>query len=86
VNVIVVEVRRGKDGKSYPIGGDLPVADRARAIRLVHALVHRDKLSIRAAQAIMLGQHGLRRSLGQLHKDLTGYACPVCEPEQFTGG
>jgi hypothetical protein len=88
VNVIVVEVKAGRDGKCYPVGGDLPVADRARAIKMVHNLVHRDRLSIRAAQRIMLESYGLRRSLGILHRDLTSYACPVCEPEHpaFTGG
>ena len=84
VNAIVIEVRRGRDGKLYPPGGDLPEQERWRAIRLVHNLVHRDHLSIRAAQRVMLGQYAIRRSLGMLHRDLTGYACPVCDPGAFT--
>jgi hypothetical protein len=86
VNAIVIEVERRRDGGYYPLGGSLPLAERGRAIRLAHALVCRDKLPYRQAQAAMLAQHGIRRSLGQVYKDVRGYACPVCEPEAFTGG
>jgi hypothetical protein len=84
MNVVVVE--RKRDGRLYPPGWQLPPAERARAIRLAHALVCRDRLPYRQAQAAMLARHGIRRSLGQVYKDVRGYACPVCEPEQFTGG
>jgi hypothetical protein len=83
VNVIVVEIQRGRDGKCYPVGGDLPVADRARAIKMAHNLICRGHLSYRAAQRIMIESYGLRRSIGQLHKDIHGYACRICEPEAF---
>jgi hypothetical protein len=78
MNAIIVELERRADGRLYPVGGQLPVAVRARAIRLVHTLVHRDGLSIRAAQRVMLDQHGLRRSLGILARDLAAFECPEC--------
>jgi hypothetical protein len=81
VNVIVVEVAVGRDGKRYPVGGDLPPADRNRARWLIHNLHCRDKLPIREAQRVMLEQHGLRRSLGILHRDLAAYECPACAGE-----
>jgi hypothetical protein len=79
-------VERRRDGKIYPLGGSLPPADRGRAIRLVHALCHRDHLSIREAQRVMADQYAIRRSIGILHRDLAAYACPVCEPGAFTHG
>jgi hypothetical protein len=81
VNVIVVEVTVGRDGKRYPVGGDLPADQRNRARKLAHNLVHRDRLSIRAAQRVMLEQYALRRSLGIIHRDLINYVCPVCDPD-----
>jgi hypothetical protein len=78
VNVIVVEVAAGRDGKRYPVGGNLPPAARNQARWLIHHLHCRDGLSIRAAQAAMLSQHGIRRSLGILHRDLAAYECPSC--------
>jgi hypothetical protein len=86
VNVIVVEVARGKDSKLYPVGGNLPVAARSQAIRLAHRLVCQDHLSYRQARQAMLDSYGIRRSLGQVYKDVRGYACPVCEPEAFRPG
>jgi hypothetical protein len=76
MSAIVVELRR--DGKFYPLGGVLEPAERNRARWLAHRLVCRDHLSIRQAQAAMLAQHGLRRSLGILHRDLVNYQCPDC--------
>jgi hypothetical protein len=84
MTVVIVQVERRKDGKSYPVGGSLQVADRARAIRLAHQLAHRDHLSIRAVQRALLADHTIRRSLGQIHHDLASYACEACEPEAFT--
>jgi hypothetical protein len=81
VNVIVVEVKAGRDGKLYPAGGDLPAAARNQARWLIHNLHCRDKLPIRAAQTIMLEQHGLRRSLGILARDLRDYECPSCRDQ-----
>ena len=78
VNVIVVEVKVGRDGKRYPVGGDLSPTDRNRARWLIHNLHCRDRLSIREAQRTMLDQYGLRRSVGILHRDLINYQCPAC--------
>jgi hypothetical protein len=78
VNVIVVEVKAGRDGKLYPAGGDLPAAARNQARWLIHNLHCRDGLPIRQAQRVMLAEHGLRRSLGILHRDLANYECPAC--------
>jgi hypothetical protein len=68
----------GRDGKRYPPGGDLPPDQRNRARWLIHGLHCRDRLSILKAQRVMLEQHGIRRSLGILHRDLVGYQCPDC--------
>lgn len=76
--VRVIEVVVGCDGKRYPPGGDLPPDQRNRARWLIHHLHCRDGLSIRAAQRVMVEQHGIRRSLGILHKDLINYQCPAC--------
>jgi hypothetical protein len=78
VNVVIIERARGKDSKLYPVGGNLPLAARAKAIRLAHNLVCRDRLPYRQAQRVMLEGYGLRRSLGQIFKDVRGYECPVC--------
>ncbi len=81
VNTVVLEVRRGRDGKLYPPRPVVPDRNHWRTINLVHRLVHADKLSIRAAQRVMLAEHGVRRSVGQLHHDLAAYVCPRCEDE-----
>lgn len=78
----IIEVMVGRDGKRYPVGGDLPPDQRRRARWMIHNLHCRDGLSIRAAQQVMLEQHGLRRSIGILARDLRDYQCPACaEPE-----
>ena len=66
VNAVVVEVARRADGKLYP-PRPLTHAERNWARWLVHNLVHRDGLSIREAQRVMLGQYGVRRSLGMVN-------------------
>ncbi|MGH3218970.1 MAG: hypothetical protein ACRDPY_09730 [Streptosporangiaceae bacterium] len=73
----MTEVRRGRDGKSYP-AAPLTRQERGRAIRLAHNLVHRDGLSLRAAQEMMLAEHGIRRSIGAIAADLAGFECPSC--------
>jgi hypothetical protein len=78
VNVTVVEVRRGKDGKHYPMRMPIPLADRQRARALAHGLVHRDGCSIRQAQKVMHEQYGLRRSVGIIAYDLREFTCPRC--------
>jgi hypothetical protein len=78
VNAIVVETVRRRDGKRYPVAGVLPPAERNRARWLAHNLVHRDRLSIRQAQRVMLEQYAVRRSLGIIARDLQRFECPVC--------
>jgi len=75
VAVVPVEVR--KDGKAYPLGGYLRGRDRWRAVNLAHQLHCRDGLSYRQTQA-GLEDHGIRRSLGQIHSDLRRYVCAEC--------
>jgi hypothetical protein len=79
VSVVVVERRR--DGKLHPPGGTLPDKDRWRAVNLAHRLVHRDHLSIRAAQRVLLEEHGIRRSFGSVQHDLKAFTCRECEDE-----
>jgi hypothetical protein len=76
VNVIVIEVHRGRDSKLYP-AVRLTAAERNRARWLAHRLVHTDGLSVRQAQAAMLDR-GLRRSVGILCRDLQRFECPDC--------
>ena len=81
MNTLVIEVRVRSDGKRYPVTWKLPDKERGRAIRLAHELVHGRGMSIRAAQAAMLADHAVRRSVGQMHHDLAAYVCPRCEDE-----
>lgn len=75
-HVSAAETRRGRDGKSYP-ASPLTREQRNRARRTAHALVCRDGLSIRAAQARM-AEAGVRRSIGIIARDLADYECPAC--------
>lgn len=75
---MVVEVVRGKDGKRYPFGLPRPEAERQRICALIHDLHCRQGLSIHKAQTVMLEQHGIRRSMGMLHKYLAGWECSRC--------
>ena len=77
----VVVVERRRDGKLHPPGGKLPDKDRWRAVRIAHQLVHGRGLSIRAAQAVLLAEHGIRRSFGSVQHDLKAFSCPRCEDE-----
>ncbi len=81
MDTVVIEVRRGTDGKLYPPRPVLPGRDRWRAVNLAHRLVHRDHLSIRAAQAVLLAEHGIRRSRGAIHRDLKAFTCRECEDQ-----
>ena len=83
--VVIIETIVRSNGRRYPVSGVLPEPERWRAINAAHRLVHQEDLSYRAAQQAMLSQ-GIRRSLGQVYKDVHAYACRVCSPEQFTGG
>jgi hypothetical protein len=77
VNVIIVEVARRADGKLYP-ARPLTRGERNRARWLSHNLIHRDRLSVRAAQRVMIEQHGVRRSIGSIMRDLRLWECPRC--------
>jgi hypothetical protein len=79
VNVTVIETVRGSDGKRY-LPRQLAPAELRRVRILAHALICRDGLSYRQAQQAMLSGYAVRRSLGQLHKDLHRFACglPQC--------
>ena len=77
MNAVVIEMVRGKDRKLYR-AHPLSDAERARARWLAHALVCRDKLSIRAAQATLRESYGIPRSLGILARDLRRWSCPSC--------
>jgi hypothetical protein len=73
VNTVLL-VTRGKDGKLYrPSQLSEPELRRVRG--LAHALVHRDGLSVRAAQRVMLESYGVRRSIGAISQDLTRWSC-----------
>ena len=75
---VVIEVERRRDGKRYPVGGTLPERDRWRAINLAHRYVHRDGLSVRQAQRALAADHGLRRSVGIIARDLQRFECDWC--------
>jgi hypothetical protein len=75
---MTITLKQRKDGKWYPVGGSLPPRERNQARWLAHDLVHRDQLSIRQAQRVMLDQHGVRRSLGTIMRDLRLWQCPRC--------
>jgi hypothetical protein len=74
---IVIEVTRRADGKLYP-PAPLTRQQLNRVRWLAHNLVHRDGLTIRAAQLVMIEQHGVRRSLGAIQRDLRLFECPSC--------
>lgn len=76
----MVELVRGKDRKLYPAGLPRPLAERKRLRALAHDMRCRQHLSFRAVQAAMLAQ-GIRRSRGQIFKDVKGWRCPYCLPK-----
>ncbi len=77
MNTILIEVSRGTDSKLYP-ARPLPREQLNRARQLAHNLICRDRLSIRAAQRVMAGSYGLRRSVGVIARDLALFECPRC--------
>jgi hypothetical protein len=82
MGTMTTQHRPGRDGKMYPVTseqcGTLPRAERREAIDLAHRLVHGLGYTIRAAQAELLADHGLRRSLGTIHHDLIEFTCADC--------
>lgn len=79
VNVpVVVDVRiMGRDGHLYPPRMPLPLPERQRLRAAEHDLHCRQGLAVRKVQAQLLAQ-GTRRSIGQVHNDLTQFECPLC--------
>lgn len=76
---MIIEVEVRADGRRYPVGGVLAKPERWRVIRLEHQLHCAQQLSFRQTQAALVAR-GIRRSLGQLAKDLARYACDICDP------
>jgi hypothetical protein len=77
----VITVKLGHDGRRY-LHPPLTESERQRARRLEHALIHRDRLSIREAQRVLLESYGLRRSIGVIFRDLADWSCPSCPDRQ----
>jgi len=70
------------DGRLYPPSWPhMPDAERQRLRAIEHSLHCHGGLSIRQTQAAMLSQYGERRSVGQIHADLTRFQCPYCAPK-----
>jgi hypothetical protein len=70
-------VTRRRDGKIYPVDGQLPAADRERAIALAHAMKCEHGLSYRQVVA-RLADAGLRVSVGSVHAWVRDYRCARC--------
>jgi len=85
VGTKIIQTRRGRDGKDYPVGLPRPRDELNRLRWLVHHLVCRDGLSLREAQRAMLESYACRRSMGSICRDLKRFECPDCaapEPPQ----
>jgi hypothetical protein len=74
--VVVIQTRRGRDGKDYPATLPLPRAWRWQVIELTHQLAHEQGLSEAATRRELLAR-GYRRSAGSVHYDLTR-RMPTC--------
>jgi hypothetical protein len=70
-------VTRRRDGKLYPVDGQLPAAGREPAIALAHAMKCEHGLSYRQVVA-GLAEYGLRVSVGSVHAWIRGYRCALC--------
>jgi hypothetical protein len=73
---MVIQTRRGADGKDYPAQMPPPKAWRWQVVTLLHQLVHDQGMSERQAQRELLAR-GYRRSAGTVHADLTRQM-PTC--------
>ena len=79
MNAVTVEVRAaGRDRKLYLVSPRSP-DDLAEIRETEHRLRCRDGLSVRQVQAALAGQHGVRRSLGAIMRDLKGWECGDCD-------
>jgi hypothetical protein len=78
VNAVTVEVRAaGRDRKLYLVSPRSPEA-LAQIRETEHRLRCRDGLSVRQVQAALASEHGVRRSLGAIMRDLKGWQCEAC--------
>jgi hypothetical protein len=80
VDVVVIETVRGRDGKRYPVGMPLPQAEKNRIRALAHQLRCGRKLTYSQVQRTLLAEYGIRRSRGELGRDLLQFECPRCAP------
>lgn len=82
----VLELVRGRDGKLYE-PRPVPRSEVVRRRWLAHQLICGRGLTYRQAQAAMLAEHAVRRSLGAICKDIRRYECPQCagQPQAVPG-
>jgi hypothetical protein len=81
MNTPLIVVRR-VDGRLYPATWPhTPPEVTQRLVDVAHHLHCGGHLSYRKTQAAMLSRYGLRRSLGQVWKDIQANECPFCIPE-----
>ena len=74
-----VDVRvRGRDGRLYPARAATD-AERDRLVYLIHRLRCGGRLSIREVRRRLEEDHGIRRSVGAVMRDVQVYRCPVCQ-------
>ena len=66
---MIISVRRGRDGRDYPVVMPPPADWRWQVIVLTHELCHERGMAIRQAQAELLSR-GYRRSRGSVGNDL----------------
>ena len=81
MNVTYVFVVKYADGRLFPAVKPLPPEVTEHLRSLEHLLHCGEGLSYRAVQRAMMARYGARRSLGQIHKDVTGWQCPRCAPQ-----
>lgn len=80
---MAADVIRGADAKTYP-AHPLSHSELNRLRWLAHNLHCEDGLSVREVQRVMAGQHGVRRSVGAIARDLRLFACKRCEERPET--
>jgi hypothetical protein len=72
-------VTRRVDGRLYPPQWPHTPPEVTERLRgLEHHLRCVEHLTFKQVQAAMLERFGERRSIGQIHKDVTRYECPSC--------
>jgi len=78
--LMATATRMGRDGKIYPHPmphGAAP--DRAEAIRLEHHLRCRMGYQFRQIRDELLAEHGIRRSIGSIVRDIREFVCENCQ-------